>query len=227
MASRSNSQVEAELAELRAELLRGRPRVLEPDEGDEAFQQHKLLASAVHRAAKLDQRKGESETDAWVRYLVKHFPAGRNSEADARPLFSDWRTSLLKQDTPGPRVTVTHGQSALHWQRDESGHVCLNLEDAWDDYAASVDSFIEHLRVSLRRKVVLARWRKQRRVVEPFIPTSGAIAGATGMSSPMSASFSSSQTTVTTSHDALGLRVPIVSARSVSANAPDENSKRG
>ncbi len=188
VASRSNSQVEAELAELRAELLRGRSRALEPDEGDEAFQQHKLLASAIHRAAKLNQRKSESETNAWVRYLVKHFPAGRNSEADTRLLFSDWRTSLLKQDTPGPRVTITHGQSVLHWQRDESGRVCLNLEDAWDDYAASVDSFIEHLRDSSRRKVVLARWRKHRWVVEPFIPTSGAIAGATVMDSPMSVS---------------------------------------
>jgi len=63
----------------------------------------------------------------------------------------------------------THGQSVLHWQRDQNGRLCLNLEDAWDA-AASADSFVAHLRTSSRRKIVLTRWRKQRWVVEPFVP---------------------------------------------------------
>jgi hypothetical protein len=184
------------LAELRADLLRGRPHHLRPDEGEEAFRQHKLLATAVHRAAKLDQRKDETETNAWVRYIVQHYPVGRNNEADARLLFADWRTSLLKRDTPGPSTAITHGQSALHWQRDESDRLCINLEDAWSDYAASVESFISYLRASPRWKVVLGRWQKQQWVVEPFVPVVGAITGATVMGTAKSASVAESPTTV-------------------------------
>jgi hypothetical protein len=97
------------LGDLREALLRSRPPTLEPGQGHEAFQQHKLLASAVHRAARLDQRGSESETDAWVRYLTEHFPPGRNDAADARLLFGQWRTPLLKDDTPGSGVVITHG----------------------------------------------------------------------------------------------------------------------
>jgi len=198
---RANDSVELDLAALRDDLLRGGPGPLRSDEGEEAFQQHKLLSAAVHRAAKLDEQKSESETAAWVRYVTRHFPAGHNDADDARLLFGDWRTSLLKKDTPGPGVAITHGQSAIHWQRDQQGRLCLNLEDTWDDYAASVGSFVEYLRDSARRKVVLARWRKQGWVVEPFIPAIEALAGATVINMPLSASpsvsVSSSATSIT------------------------------
>jgi hypothetical protein len=197
----------AELVELRADLLRGRPRPLGPGDGDEAFQQHKLLAAAVHRAAKLDQRGSESETESWVRHIVDHFPEGRNGEADARLLFADWRTSLLKNGTPGPRVPITHGQPHAHRARDTEGRLCLNLEGAWDDYAASVESFMADLHTSPRRQIVLDRWRKQRWTVEPFSAID-MIASATVMDAPASASFATSQT--------------ISSAFSVTANPPPE-----
>ena len=77
-------------------------RPLRPDEGEEAFQQHKLLAAAVHRATELDRQDAESETEAWVRYVTAHFPPGRNDADDARLLFGDWRSALLKRDSvPG------------------------------------------------------------------------------------------------------------------------------
>jgi hypothetical protein len=54
-------QDEQALAELRASLLR-RPRPNpRPDQGDEAFDQHMLLAASVHRAAALF-RKGDDGT---------------------------------------------------------------------------------------------------------------------------------------------------------------------
>src|SRR5207253_9662649 len=115
----------------------------------------------------------------------------------------------------GPGVAITHGQSAIHWQRDQQGRLCLNLEDAWHDYAGSVDSFVEYLRASPRRRVVLARWRKQRWVVEPFIPSLDALRGATGMnlppSVPASASVSSSTTSIT------------LAAQSITAAPPPSN----
>jgi hypothetical protein len=207
-----------DLTALREDLLRGRPRVLRPDEGDEAFRQHKLLATAVHRAAKLDRQDSESETDAWVRYLSSHYPAGRNGRDDARLLFGDWRTSLLKEDTPGAGIAITHGQSSIHWQLDTRGRLCLNLEDAWDDYAASANSFVAHLQTSPRRKIVLNRWRKQRWVVEPFVPAVGALAGATVMDMPLSASVSGSP---------IGISIGgIGGARSMTASAPSDEHRR-
>jgi hypothetical protein len=38
----------------------------------------------------------------------------------------------------------------------------------WDDYAASVDSFVETLRNSPHRGTVLARWRKQQWRISAF-----------------------------------------------------------
>lgn len=154
-----------------------------------------------------------------MRHVVDHFPAGRNAELDARLLFSDWRSRLLKCNAPGPGIAITHGQPVLHWQRDQNGRLCLNLEDAWDDYTASVESFAARLRASPRRKIVLARWRKQRWVVEPFAPSIGASAGGTVMDIPLSASVAASQTTITTAVPAI--RLPIASAQSMTANPPD------
>jgi hypothetical protein len=220
-----NVPPEQELGELRADLLRWRPPQLGPSQGEEAFQQHKLLAAAVHRAAKLDERGSESETESWVRYIVEHFPKERNSEADARLLFADWRTSLLKNGTPGPKVPITHGQSHAHWGRDSEGRLCLNLEDVWNDYAASVESFVAQLHSSPRRKIVLDRWRKQRWTVEPFRAID-MIAGATVMDPPASTSVSSSRTRVTIDAPP-GSWFPISSVYSVTANPPPEKKKKG
>jgi hypothetical protein len=168
---------EQALADLRSALLRTRPPALGPDQGDEAFRQHKLLASAVHRASRLDARSSESETDAWVRYVSDHFPPGRNHPNDARVLFADWRTSLLKDDSPGPRVPITHGQSHAHWERDARGRLCINLEDMWADFERSVEHFVAYLRATGdRRSIVLARWRETTTVVEPFLASAMASA---------------------------------------------------
>lgn len=146
---------ERALAQLRASLLR-RPRPnLRPDQGDEAFDQHILLAAAVHRAANLF--RGGRDGEAWCKYVTKFFPEGRNAPEDADTLWVSWRTSLLKDEHPV--VPIMHGRSDMHWRR-ENGYPVLNLEDAWDDYQHSVERFIEHLRLHRDdRRNALRRWR--------------------------------------------------------------------
>jgi hypothetical protein len=217
VAKRISADVERELAQFTADLLRGRPEPLGPDQGAQAFQQHKLLATAVHRAAKLDQKASESQTEAWVRYVSSHFPKGRNDAETARLLFTDWRTSLLKEDTPGPGVALAHGEQGrpLHWQRDR-GRLGINLEDAWDDFAASVESFVAYLRSSPRRKAVLGRWRRQRWQVEPFVVESDL--PSDGFLPIVSASVSASATSIVATGD--GQRLPVSGAISATASAP-------
>lgn len=157
---------------------------------------HKLLASTIHKATRLDATRTESETDAWVRYFTSYFPGGHNDPADARLLFVDWRTRLLKDDALGPGIAITHGQSGIHWERDPNGRLCLNLEDTWAEFAASVDSFVAFLEGDAqRRSVVLRRWRATQWVVRPFLPARTLIAGATVMDLPVSASFSTASVT--------------------------------
>ena len=137
-----------------------------------AFMSHVLLASVVHNATRLDQYGAESQTGAWIRYLLSYFPAGKNSDADARLLWTDWRTALLKKQAPGPGVLVTHGQSAVHWRRDQQGRLCINLEDMWADFESWVSVFIEYLRKTPdRRDVALGRAQESSVAVIQFTTT--------------------------------------------------------
>jgi hypothetical protein len=174
------------LDQMRGSLLAARPPALDPQQSREAFQQHKLLASAIHRASRLDARSSDSETDAWVNYFTAHFPAPRNDATDARLLFAEWRTSLLKDDAPGPRTPITHGQPHAHWQRDRAGRLCINLEDMRADFERSVDHLLAHLRATpARQAVAVRRWRQTSWTVQPFtfssadsVPVSGATVAA-------------------------------------------------
>jgi hypothetical protein len=173
------------LDELRASLLRRRPPALGPEDGEEAFRQHQVLATAVHRAVKLIQGGSEGEGAAWIRYFVEFFPPGRNGREEARLLWRDWRTGLVKSETPGPRVKMSHGQSQVHWVRDRDGALGVNLEDMWDDFVQSVDRLIDALRNDKAlRAAVFGRFAKQRITVQPFLPagSGAAAAGATSAS---------------------------------------------
>jgi hypothetical protein len=83
----TTAEDERALSDLRRRLLQHRPPPLGPDEGGEAFQQHKLFAQAVHQAARLDERGLDSQTGGWIRYMTGYFPAPRNGEADAPRLY--------------------------------------------------------------------------------------------------------------------------------------------
>jgi hypothetical protein len=176
------TQFPARLCELRDALLdRGCP-TLTSTEGRRAFEEHKLLASAVHRVARLDQTRTESETDAWVRFVSTCFPDGRNASDDARTLFRDWRTSLLKRDAPGPGVAITHGQSQIHWARDGDGRLWINLEDMWADFKFSIETFLSVVASDPRRTaIVVDRWDRSRWEVQLFQPVGSGVPGATAI----------------------------------------------
>jgi len=184
------------LRKLREQTVAQRPSELGPHQGARAFQEHKLLAAAIQRVTLLDRQKSESETDAWVRYFVRCFPAPRNGAADARLLFGDWRTSLIKDGAPGARVVMAHGQAHAHWISDTRDRLSIDLESMWDDFERSLDAFEKYLRENPSRcGIVLDRFRKKGTFsVEELIPGDfRALADATVFdSSAFSASASSS-----------------------------------
>ncbi len=155
-----------ELLRLRDSLLHNLRRHLGPEDGDEAFDRHILLAVRVHRAAGLNARKSEGEGAAWQRYFVDYFPAGRNSPTDADFLWREWRTRLLKHESPRG---IAHGQSHAHWHPLPGGGFCVNLESMWDDFEYSAARFLEALQADESRcEVVLRRWRERSWTVRPI-----------------------------------------------------------
>jgi hypothetical protein len=161
---------DTELDELRRSLLRGgRPR-LTAEQGDEAFDQHILLAARIHRAARLNQAASDGEgLKAWRRYFTDHFSPFRDREADV--LWRDWRCQLIKDGTPGPDIALTHGSPRVHWTRDTSGRLLIDLESMWDEFEASVESFVESLtRDARKRGIVLKRFREREWTVQSFEP---------------------------------------------------------
>ena len=181
------------LEELRASLLRRRPPALGPEDGEEAFRQHQVLAIAIHRAVKLIQEGSEGEGAAWTRYFEQFFPQGHNGREEAKLLWSHWRTGLVKSETPGSKVKLSHGQSQVHWVRDREGALGVNLEDMWDDFFQSVDRLMGALRNDATlQATVLGRFAKQTVTVKPFQPA-GSCWDAT---SAVSASVASGATVI-------------------------------
>jgi hypothetical protein len=178
--SPSQEEEERGLMVIRLRLLRDRPPTLTPDQGREAFQNHKLLAAATHQAARLDQHKLESDSGAWERYFASYFPGPRNGTADARTLWKERRNSLLKDGAPGAGVLITHGQSQLHWHRDCSGRLCINLEDMWADFELSVDHFIAFLRANDERRAVSLRRAQKFEIDIVSVPVMGTMVAASG-----------------------------------------------
>ena len=181
-----DAQQDEALHALRARLLSDRPPPLRTDQGQLAFMQHVLLAPVIHNAARLNQHSVDNQTGAWIRYFMSYFPPGKNSERDARLLWTDWRTDLLKKQAPGSGVVVTHGQPAVHWRRDELGRLCINLEDMWADFESSVDAFVEHLHETPdRRRIALRRARESAVAIIQFTTTVPTIsAPASGCAPP-------------------------------------------
>src|SRR2546430_4114499 len=137
-----------ELGQLRASLVRDLGVDLQPEQGDVAFERHQLLAIRFHRAARLNQRASDREGQAWVRYFAEHFPRGYEQ---ARLLWRGWRVPLLKDETPGEGIAISHGQPQLHWQVTSHG-LYLNLESLWADYVTSVENFVAVLDVDNARR---------------------------------------------------------------------------
>jgi hypothetical protein len=179
-------------------------RPLSHEAGDEAFERHILLAVRVHRAAGLNARASDKEGQAWRRYFVDYFPPGRNSDADARFLWENWRTRLLKHESP---IGITHGQESLHWYPLDGAGFCVNLESMWDDFEYSVDRFLEDLAADKQRRgLVVRRWRERSWTVRKvtlypskrLFPAETLYPGAAALSAanPVSLSTATSMTTL-------------------------------
>jgi hypothetical protein len=156
--------------ELKASLLhRLRPDVpLGPEDGDEAFARHILLAIRIHHAAKLNQTVS-GEGKGWTEFVTDYFPAGRNSAADADLLWTDWRVGLVKDETPLGGIALSHGQPGLHWQKDMRGALVIDLESMYDDFEHAVNQFIAALQANpTHAAVVLQCWRDRTWSVQPF-----------------------------------------------------------
>jgi hypothetical protein len=174
-------QVPPDLATLREALLRNLRRTLGPEDGDEAFDCHILLAVRVHRAVRLNARASDGEGEAWRRYFGAYFPAGRNSAADAQFLWEKWRTGLLKDESPR---AITHGQSGAHWLPLPGGGFCVNLESMWDDFEHSVSRFVQALQADAadaHRRIVLRRFAERAWTVQqvPLVPHAQLFPGPT------------------------------------------------
>ncbi|MGZ8739940.1 MAG: hypothetical protein ACXWZ8_05035 [Gaiellaceae bacterium] len=156
------------LALMKKALLWGLRVNLTPEQGDEAFERHQLLAIRFHRAARLNDRAGDREGQGWSRYFKEHFPRG---DAHAELLWHKWRVPLLKDDTPGVGIAITHGQPQIHWEMTGAG-LCVDLESMWDDFEQSVNAFVGSLeRDAKRRKVALERWSARQWTVQPVVKT--------------------------------------------------------
>jgi hypothetical protein len=129
---------EQALDAMRASLIDGPRPALGPGHGDEAFTQHVLLGTRFLQAALLNKRKGDRDGEAWVRYFEEHV-AAPEAKTNAQLLWDEWRTSLVKEDSPGVGIAITHGQPEIHWKSDQTLGLCLDLESMWADFDASVD----------------------------------------------------------------------------------------
>jgi hypothetical protein len=188
-----------DLTALRDSLLHNLRRPLGPKDGDEAFDRHILLAVRIHRAAGLNARASDREGQAWTRYFASYFPEGRNSPEDAAFLWKEWRTRLLKHESPRG---IAHGQSGAHWYPLPDGGFCVNLESMWDDFEDSVDRFVEALKGDeSRRTEVMRRWRERSWTVKqfPLFPSDRLFPSPTLY--PGSVSVSASTATAMISHE--------------------------
>lgn len=182
-----------DLTKLRESLLRKLRVNLGPGQDNDAFERHQLLAIRFHRAARLNLPNAPSETTGWVQYLEEHFPKGKEH---AERLWIYWRISLLKNECPGSRVVISHGQPHFHWQIvDPGARLYINLESMWDDFERSVDHFLRMLSTNPeRQEAALAWWAKHQysvqtvRLVHPLPTSIESVASASASASASSLS---------------------------------------
>ena len=177
---------DAELEELRQELLYRLRRDLTPQQGFEAFECHQLLAVRFHRAARMNG-PGMSEAKGWMRFFKEHFPRG---DQYAELLWVRWRIALLKDAYPGPGVAISHGQAHGHWHVVNPGGLFINLESMWDDYEQSIESMIKTLAADDARREKSLEWWRGRRWAVQLVQVPPVYLGGIGAASAASVSFS-------------------------------------
>lgn len=104
---------------------------------------------------------------------------------------------MLKKNTPGPRVALTHGRKpGAHWSR-VGGRLVIDLDEMWDDFEFGVNRLVESLRIDpARRRVVLDRFSKQEwTVLNLPLVVEGAQSVSANSLSAVPASYSQSHVT--------------------------------
>jgi hypothetical protein len=151
-----------ELALMKVVLLRGLDVPVNEENFLDAFERHQLLAIRFHRAANIDAAHDPSirERGAWRLYFEEHVP--RATDKDALLLWEYWRTTLLKDETPGSGVVITHGSPYLHWTRTSDGRLCVDLESMRDDFTGSVESLMRLLESDATRRQASVEWFAER-----------------------------------------------------------------
>jgi hypothetical protein len=176
----------ATVDDVRESLLKDLRLELGPSDGLKAFTQHQLLAIRFHRGARLNRPTGVGEGEGWAIYFEEHFPRGSEH---AHLLWTKWPVPLLKDETPGSGVAITHGQSQAHWVVTDLGLV-VNLESMWDDYEASVESLAALLlEDAARRDATLDAWAKHQwfvQQVDYLMPNAGTTASIAASATSMS-----------------------------------------
>jgi hypothetical protein len=149
--------------------------------GYAAFERHQLLAIRFHRASRLNA-PGATERQGWLQYFDEHFPRGR---AHGLRLWEDWRGRLVKDEFPGKRVAVSHGQPHLHWKLvDPEQRLFIDLESMWEDFERSVESLMELLGSDDdRRGKTLEKWRRRQWSVQQVVFSEPKPAGVTSTAS--------------------------------------------
>lgn len=191
------ADIDAQLDALSADLLRELRRPLGPDDGAEAFECHQLLAIRVHRAARLYSpqlilraRQGERgvEGKGWNIYFNENWP---KASREAELLWKHWRTPLLKDASPGVRVTITHGQRGAHFRRDTRDRLIVDLESMWEGFEGSVARMLDRLRKdAARRDATLVAWTERQWRVEQVTlqdPVFGALSTVAASATSMAA----------------------------------------
>jgi hypothetical protein len=102
------------------------------------------------------------------------------------------RGRLVKDEFPGKRVAVSHGQPRAHWKLVDPGQrLYIDLESMWEDFERSVESLMELLASNdERRAKTLERWRRRQWSVQQVVFTDPKPAGVSSTASVSSTSTS-------------------------------------
>ena len=101
-------------------------------------------------------RKKDGDGATWERFFAAYVP---RLASHGHRLWDCWRTSLLKDGTPGEGVVISQQTPDPHGRLLDDGNLFVNLESLIDDYIAAVDSLLHACESDdALRATVLRNW---------------------------------------------------------------------
>ena len=162
------------LAQLRRQLIERLP----PSVDFPGIEKHRLLARSFHRLVRLPQRDPDDrQGKAWIVFFERFVP---HLGVHGRLLWNQWRTPLLKDDGPGPRIIIGEREPTAHCATFDGDKIFVDLESATDDFIAALDALLAACEGDADLcSVVLRNWRATQWTVRAFD-------GRTASSTPVS-----------------------------------------